>query len=357
VLNPPARRRHDHEHSEDDGPSVRVLLVDDDDNFRVWLAALMRRAGFTVATAIDGTDALEMLRAERFDLLIADYHMPRVDGFDLIRAIRRDPALSHQYAVMLTSREDLESKVAALTIGYDDFLTKSCTEIEVLAKVVAAKRMVSRQRVLAAAAREWQALATHDELTGVARRHTLFSEGKHILSDQRPLGVAIIDLDEFKPINDTYGHLTGDHILRDIGAFFLGRTRANDLIGRYGGDEFLLLVPDLPLEELSGAATRIVRELEQLRWTVDGKTFGIKATFGIGHSSLLPKGSLEQLLEAADRDLYAKKWIKKHPGERLDLYEYQQQGGGAVVPITPSASPEAPAPAADAAPPAARDGC
>jgi diguanylate cyclase (GGDEF)-like protein len=328
MLNSPTRRRQE---PPSEPPSVRVLLVDDDENFRAWLTKLMRRLGFAVATADDGEHALSMLRESQFDLLVSDYQMPRVDGFDLIRAIRADAALAHQYAVMLTSRDDVESKVTALTIGYDDFLAKSCTEVEVIAKVVAARRVVSRQQSLAVAAREWQVLATRDELTGVATRRTLLEEAGEYLQEGRAIGLAILDLDEFKPINDTFGHLTGDRILRDLGALFLSRTRASDLIARYGGDEFLLLVVDLPLEELTRASERLVAEIESLQWTVDETTFGVTSTSGLAHSSLIPNATLEQLLDAADRDLYAKKWVKKNPADAA-LYEYPGRAtGGALI--------------------------
>ena len=334
MLNPPARRHNDHDQPIDP-PSVRVLLVDDDENFRAWLTQLMRRLGFAVECADDGEHALAVLRREgNVDLLISDYQMPRVDGFDLIRKVRADPALSNQYAVMLTAKDDIESKVAALTIGYDDFLAKSCTEVEVIAKVVAAKRVVSRQRILATAAREWEVLATRDELTGVATRRTLLDEAERLLSEGRSIGVAIIDLDEFKPINDTFGHLMGDRILRDLGSIFVARTRANDLIARYGGDEFLLLVSDLPLDDLTGAAERLLGEIATQRWRSGETTFGITATGGMAHSSLIPGATLEQILDAADRDLYAKKWLKKNPAHRTELYEYPGRStGGAVVPL------------------------
>jgi two-component system, cell cycle response regulator len=334
MLNQPARR-HDDRLQPVETTAVRVLVVDDDENFRAWLTQLMRRLGFVVETADDGEQALSCLRAAPFDLLVSDHAMPRLDGFDLIRAVRADPALSDQYAVMLTASDDVESKVAALTIGYDDFLAKSCTEVEVVAKVVAARRVVSRQRVLEVAARKWEALATRDELTGVSTRRTLFEEAERHLRDGTIIGIAIIDLDGFKPINDTFGHLTGDRILRDLGTMFLDRSRANDVIARYGGDEFLLLVVNQPLDDVSGAAERMLAEIEKLEWTEKGTTFRVSATSGVAHSSLIPHAKLEQLLDTADRDLYAKKWLKKHPGAPETLYEYPGRvTGGAIVHLT-----------------------
>ncbi|HYH06342.1 MAG TPA: diguanylate cyclase [Thermoanaerobaculia bacterium] len=310
-----------------------MLLVDDDVNFRAWLAVLMRRLGFAVEVAFDGIHALEVMhKSGTFDLIIADYQMPRMNGIDLIHEVRERPALAHQYAVMLTAHDDLDSKVAALTVGYDDFLAKSCTEVEVIAKVIAAKRMLARNRQITANANEWQTIATRDELTGVATRRMLVEEVERSLAEKRDVGIALLDLDDFKPVNDTFGHLTGDRILRDVGALFLGRTRAGDLIARYGGDEFVLLVRGLPLEDLHGAAERLVTEVQAMQWTAGEVTFGVRVTVGIAHSSLLTDANLEQLLDAADRDLYAKKWLKKHPGERPELYEYPGRAtGGDVV--------------------------
>jgi diguanylate cyclase (GGDEF)-like protein len=344
----PSHRRHGDSDTPVDPPTVRVLVVDDDENFRAWLGLLMRRLGFTVETAVDGEHALSMLHTAPFDLLISDYEMPKLNGFDLIQVVRETPSLAHQYAVMLTSHDDLESKISALSLGYDDFLTKSCTEVEVVAKVIAAKRMLARHRLLSAAATEWQTLATRDELTGVATRRSLAEEAERCMREGRAVGLALLDLDDFKPINDTYGHLTGDRILRDVGALFLRRTRSQDLIARYGGDEFVLLVRDLGLDDVTGAAERLVSEIESLQWPFGDLTLTIRCTSGIAHSALLPNATLEQLLEAADRDLYAKKWLKKHPPERPDLYEYTGgKSSGAVVPLSPPHARQFPKTAAD----------
>jgi diguanylate cyclase (GGDEF)-like protein len=327
-----SRRRQDGDHAHDP-PSIRVLLIDDDDNFRHWLATLMRRLGFAVETAIDGVDGLAKLRVRPFDLVISDLEMPKMNGFELIREIRATPALTSQYVVMLTSHEDVESKVQALTVGYDDFLTKSCTEVEVVAKIVAARRMLARQQLVSVAVREWQVASLRDELTGVAVRRTFLDETERHLAEQRPVGVAILDLNGFKAINDTFGHLIGDRILRDIGALFVRRTRTNDLIARYGGDEFVLLVTDLPLDDIIGAAQRLADEIAALQWVIGDVMVQCTATFGVAHSSLLDHATVEQLLEAADRDLYAKKWILKNPGAPPVLYEYP--GQRSVAPVVP----------------------
>jgi diguanylate cyclase (GGDEF)-like protein len=210
--------------------------------------------------------------------------------------------------------------------------------VEVVAKVIAARRVLARQRQASAAAVEWEALATRDELTGVATRRSLIADAERCLAEGRQIGIAILDLDDFKPINDNFGHLTGDRILRDVGALFQRRTRAHDFIARWGGDEFVLLVRDLSLEDVSGAADRLMTEIASMQWTSGDVFFAIGVTSGIAHSSLIENATLEQLLDVADRDLYAKKWVKKHPGERPDLYEYPA-GRAASILSLPS-SPE-----------------
>lgn len=310
---------------------MRVLLVDDDIHFRHWLAHVMRRLGFAVEVAVDGVEALEKLRTWPFDLVIVDLEMPRMDGFELIRQIRASPALASQFAVMLTSHDDVESKVKALSIGYDDFLAKSCTEVEVVAKIVAARRMLSRNQLVSVALREWQALSIRDELTGVPLRRTFIAEAERYLAEKRRLGIALLDLDSFKPVNDTFGHLTGDRILRDVGALFVRRTRSMDLIARYGGDEFVLLVTDQDIEDVTGAAERLVAEIARQQWVVNETTIQITATWGVAHSALLPNATLEQLLEAADRDLYAKKWVRRNPDAPQHLYEYPGRKDTAAI--------------------------
>ena len=330
----PIRRRHDRDHAAE-AASAHVLIVDDDENFRAWLSLLMRRLGFEVTTAGDGREALTRLHEQPFDLLVCDLEMPRMNGLDLIREVRSTPALSGHYAVMLTAHEDVQSKLTALETGYDDFLPKSCSEVEVVAKVAAAKRMLARQRLLSAAMRDWQTLATRDELTGVATRRTFFDAAERYLAEGHTVGVAIIDLDAFKPINDTYGHLAGDRILRDIGSLLLNRTRADDLIARFGGDEFLLLVVDQPLADISLAAERLTNDVTTLQWLNDTATISVTATSGIAHSSLAPNATIEQLIEAADRDLYARKWVKKNPGLPQELYEYPGRTSNGTVMTMP----------------------
>jgi diguanylate cyclase (GGDEF)-like protein len=290
-----------------------VLIVEDDENFCVWLASIARKLGLMVTTASDGVEALATLRAGDFDLLIADFEMPRKDGLELIAEVRAEEETRDLYALMLTAHNELSVKVTALTLGYDDFLAKGCTEVEVTAKVAAAQRILARHRALNADAREWRDIANHDELTRVATRRFFFEQANHHLAAGENIGLVLFDIDDFKVINDQFGHLMGDRVLRDIGALFLRRTRNDDIIARYGGDEFVLLVHNLTVEETAAVAERLGAEISELRWVAGKSILNLSVTIGIACSALLPQATVEQLLAAADHELYAKKWLKKHP--------------------------------------------
>lgn len=312
TVSPALRRRSDLP-PESQSEAIRVLIVEDDDNFGMWLSAVARRLGLDVVRAADGLEALAKLHAAEFDLLISDLAMPKKDGLQLIAAVRAEPSISGLYAVMLTAHDSPAVKVNALTLGYDDFLAKGCTEVEVVAKVAAARRMLARQRALDADAREWRDIANQDELTKVATRRFFFEQAERHLADKHDLGIVLFDIDDFKAINDNYGHLMGDRVLKDIGALFLRRTRSEDLIARYGGDEFVLLVLNLGAEETRRIADRLLSELSELQWTTGDTTVHLGMTMGLGCSALIDDPTVERLLETADHELYARKWMKKHP--------------------------------------------
>lgn len=315
---------------------LRALVVDDHPPYREYVASLVRRFGFSVDVCGDGTDALVTLRANPdYDLLIVDSEMPRMSGMSLIAAIRKDQRLNDVYAILLTGREDVETKIAALRLGFDDYIPKSASEVEITAKLSAARRLVSRQRKLDEALRELYGLATRDELTGLFNRRFFFAEAERLLEERGTVNLVFYDLDDFKHINDTFGHLAGDRILRDLGSLFLRHTRAEDLIARYGGDEFVMLVQDLEPAEVEVLTGRIAEEIHAERWTFGSEMVGITVTTGIACSSLLDHPSIAQLLSAGDRDLYKNKWLRKNPDLDPSLYAYDPSRDGRVVEMPP----------------------
>jgi diguanylate cyclase (GGDEF)-like protein len=319
-MSSPGRRRTDADGA--GAEALRALVVDDAEHDRFFVATLLRRAGFVVTMADDGSAAHERVDREPYDLLVIDCEMPRMNGLDLVAHVRRSEHCAESFTMMLTARQDIETKLAALGAGFDDFLVKSMGEPEISAKVAAAQRLIIRQRKLDAAVRELYGLATRDELTGLFNRRFFFTEAERRLAAGGQLGVVLFDLDGFKRVNDTFGHLTGDRILRDVGALFLRSTRQEDLIARYGGDEFVMLVSGTGPVEVERLAARLGRGIDSLRWTAGDETFGVGVTSGVAVSILLQQPSLEQLLDASDRDLYKNKWLRANPDRDPSLYEY-----------------------------------
>ena len=334
MSDTPMRRRTDAVPAEP--APMHALIVDDDEPYRTYVGALVRRFGFTVSTAADGVHAIDALRGDtRFDLLIIDCEMPKMNGLELIAEVRRQEQGREVYALMLTAHEDLETKIRALQIGFDDFLSKSLSDSELVAKLGAARRLIARQRRLYAEMHQLYGLATRDELTGLFNRRFLFTEIERMLSEGVALSIVFFDLDNFKSVNDTHGHLAGDRILRDIGTLFLRQTRHDDVIARYGGDEFVLLIVGLSPEEVEKVAVRLALDVEHLEWNFGTGLFHLGCTAGIACASLLPNPTVGKLLNAGDRDLYKNKWVRRNPTLDPSLYEYPEGREGELREFPP----------------------
>lgn len=317
---------------------LRLLLIDDDLNYRAYIAALSRRLGFWVDTADDGAAGLERLAQGRYDVAIIDFEMPRMTGVETIARVRQSAAHANIYAMMLTGREDVGTKLTALDAGFDDFLTKASSEPELVAKIVAARRLAARQRTMDSAMRDLYGLATRDDLTGLFNRRFFISESERLLAERIPVSIVLLDLDGFKQINDRYGHLVGDRVLRDLGTALHTNTRAEDVVARFGGDEFVIAIPHLPVDRVEAVAERLTAAINALRWTTTAESFGIGVSAGVASSHLLLEPTLLQLMNAADRDMYKNKWLRKHPGEHPELYEYPAEGRGVIEWLLPRAA-------------------
>jgi two-component system cell cycle response regulator len=314
---------------------LRLLLIDDDVNYRSYVAAVTRRLGFWVDTADDGQAGIERLLHASFDVVIVDQEMPRMTGVQTIARIRAEASTKDVYALMLTGREDVDTKLTALDAGFDDFLTKTSSEPELVAKIVAARRLATRHRTMDVALRDLYGLATRDDLTGVFNRRFFISEVERMLTEGTAVNVVLLDLDGFKQINDTFGHLAGDRVLRDIGTTLNLNTRAQDVVARFGGDEFVVALPDVDVATTERVAERLTRAIEALQWG-DVQSLRIGASSGLASSHLLPNPTLVQLITVADRDMYKNKWLRKHPGVRPELYEYTSKDDDVVARLFPA---------------------
>jgi two-component system cell cycle response regulator len=295
--------------SEQQGDRVHILAVDDDRSYLNYLQLVLTRAGFEVSVAHNGPEAIERIRGEKdIDLLLVDLSMPQMDGIETVQRIHEGQYVPGLYTILLTAQDRTETKLRALDSGLDDFLTKASPEPEIVAKLRSAARRLEMERRLHLENEELQNLALTDELTGIANRRALFREGEQILAAGRALSVILFDLDMFKQINDTYGHVAGDRILADVAATFKEHTRYADIIARYGGDEFVMLLPDTEIDEAREIAERLMTRIRQLRWTMRDSVVTIGASWGVA-MALSPKESMMTLLARCDTQLYRTKRV------------------------------------------------
>ncbi|HEU4522686.1 MAG TPA: diguanylate cyclase [Thermoanaerobaculia bacterium] len=315
----------------DDAP-LRAMIVDDHESERVLIAELLSDCGFEVTACAGGAEVLAVIRQDAvFDLLVIDCEMPLISGLGLITALRAQKETADAYAVMLSARNDSETRLSALRLGFDDYISKSVGRDEVEARLRAVRRVLLRQHQLDETVRELYSLSTRDELTGVLNRRGFLLQTERLLAENKIVNLIFFDLDDFKKINDTLGHLAGDRILRDIGSLFLRRTRHEDLIARYGGDEFVMLVLHLAPAEVEALAARIAEDIAAQQWNFGAETYRIGVTTGIACSSLLDRPTIAQLLSAGDRDLYKNKWLRRNPDTDLSLYSYDASRDARVL--------------------------
>ena len=211
------------------------------------MARLLKRAGYEVEMASNGREALAKLEQGDFPLMITDWEMPEMDGIALCRALRSKEQ-GYTYIILLTSRDAIEHLVAGLQSGADDYLIKPVIEPELIARLNTGRRIVTLERSLRAANEENRRLSITDPLTGVYNRRYLMEQLPREIDRAarygRQLSTIMCDVDHFKKINDTHGHLTGDEVLKWFATTLQSGVRTSDWIARYGGEEFVIVLPE-----------------------------------------------------------------------------------------------------------------
>jgi diguanylate cyclase (GGDEF)-like protein len=291
----------------------RVLLVDDEPTQRLITARMLRRAGFEVETAGNGQEALKKIESGHFQLLVTDWEMPEMDGIALCRAVRTAGMQGYVYTILLTSRDAIEHLVAGLGAGADDYLTKPVLEPELLARLSTGKRIVTLERSLRTANEENRRLSVTDPLTGTYnRRHLMDQLPKEIdraARYARHLSVVMCDVDHFKRINDTYGHQAGDDVLRLFVQVVQKAIRSSDWVGRYGGEEFMIVLPETNMSCALTAAEHMRSEIAAHALMAGDVQILVTASFGVaGWEGPVPvNSSLDALMANCDEGVYASK--------------------------------------------------
>ena len=291
-------------------PPLKVLVAEDDPIFRRLLQNRLQNWGYQVIIVRDGAEAWQILQQpDAPGLLILDWMMPAIDGLELCRRIRKNQNGTYQYILLLTGKDDKQDLIDGLNAGADDYLTKPFDIGELRARLRAGKRILSLQQELIKAREALRFDATHDALTGVWSRgaalHLLGTEIQRGARANTSTGILMIDLDHFKNVNDTYGHMTGDEVLKEAANRISQAVRSYDYVGRYGGEEFLAILTNCTVEDLRTVAERIRSSVADL--PIGTKSAQVRATVSIGAVVTTNQAHDLEFLAVADSALYEAK--------------------------------------------------
>ncbi len=296
----------------------RILVVDDhEDNIEILDARLSSR-GYQVGRAMNGEEALEQVRTLKPHLILCDVMMPVMDGYEVSRRVKSDASLPYIPIILVTARVDPADKVEGLDSGADDYLTKPVNFPELEARVRSMLRIKrlqdeldERNRELEDVNKQLVKLSITDGLTELFNhRHIHELLGEEFERSQRTgesIGVVMMDLDHFKAVNDTHGHPTGDVILRETARMIRDSAREIDMPGRYGGEEFIALLPETDEEEAANFAQRIRTAVEGYVFRDDETTVRMTVSGGVAACARGDHDSPQRLLKRADDALYAAK--------------------------------------------------
>ncbi|MCS7233302.1 MAG: diguanylate cyclase [Synergistetes bacterium] len=292
---------------------MRILIVDDSKLIRILLKDILQmEIKGNIDEASNGEEAITKLHNNSYDLIILDVFLPDILGIEIIDQIA---ALKKEWIpiIVITSAENKEFLKEALEKGAIDYIKKPFDEIEILARVKSALRTKRLYDELKEANEKLKEMAMTDELTKLYnRRYTMIILGTEFKRSKRyknPLSVIIGDIDHFKSINDNYGHLIGDEVLRICAKLIKENTREIDVAGRYGGEEFLIILPNTTLDGAVIVAERLRRKIKEIPFKVLDKNFPIHISMSFGICSYPEKDieNEEDMLKLADEALYISK--------------------------------------------------
>ncbi len=297
----------------------KILVVDSDPEITRQLSSYLRTSGYHVLTADSGEKAESIVEQEQPSFVITDWELPGLSGLELCRRIRGMGLSNYVYVVFLTKRDTEADLAEAMYAGADDFLTKPLRKQELLARLNAGTRVVRLQSQLSIQ-------ATQDELTGLYVRRFFkdLLEKNWTLAQQvkRPLSVAILDIDHFKRINDEHGHHVGDEVIKTVARTIQDSTRASDIVCRYGGEEYCVLLPDLDEPSAVRWAERLRKAVEEMTISHDDTTVTVTISIGVAEMMAGMEDS-DELVGLADHSLLLAKQLGRNcTRSSTDLVEF-----------------------------------
>lgn len=292
---------------QEDTESQSVLVVDDSEDIHQLVNVRLRSEHLHLLHAYDADEALEMMQRINPDLILLDLDMPGTNGLTLCNIMKNTATLKHIPVIFLTGNLDVETKVKAFDLGAVDYVTKPFDGIELKARVRAALRTKRYHDLLTTKARI-------DGLTGLWNRgyfdEQLSSEVSLLHRSARPVALLMVDIDHFKPVNDTHGHPFGDQVIQRVARTINNLSRDSDIACRYGGEEFCIILRDTGSDGAIALAERMREAIAALRFKSGAEFVSFTVSIGVSSSdSFKNRDSLtgSELLEASDKALYAAK--------------------------------------------------
>lgn len=298
----------------------KILIAEDDPVSQRMLQSFLTKWGYEIIAVSSGTEALRILEGpDAPPLAVLDWMMPGMEGPEICREIRKDPERPYTYVLLLTARTQKEDLLKGLEAGADDYLTKPFDVQELRARLHVGRRILDLQHHLLAATDELRFRASHDMLTGIPNRGTILEavnrERARQIRDGGSFGVILADLDHFKAVNDTHGHLAGDIVLKEAACRMRACVRSYDSVGRYGGEEFLIVVPTGDGNSTAAVAERVREAISEKPVMTESGPISVTASLGIAVSI---DRDVKEVLRSADEALYCAKARGRNRVERFD---------------------------------------
>lgn len=291
---------------------MKVLAAEDNPVFQSMLRTMLTKWGYDVTIARDGVEAWQALQSiDHPRLAILDWMMPGMDGVEVCRRVRAAGREPYTYLLLLTARTESQDLVEGMDAGADDYLTKPFNANELRVRLRAGRRILELQEELLCAREALRVQATHDGLTGLFNRASILESLENAITrarrESKPVSVLVADLDRFKLINDTYGHQSGDLVLRESTRRMKAAVRSYDAIGRYGGEEFLVVLPGCDLETARAQAERIREAVAEGPIDSGGLPIAVTCSIGVASRVTPSPADMAALVREADLALYAAK--------------------------------------------------
>lgn len=283
---------------------AHILIIDDQENILEHYSALLCAAGMSTAFTNNPLETLEKLEQQRPDLILLDINMPLVNGYELAGVIRQFEEYQSIPILFLSAETSTEKKSSLLEIGSDDLLSKDMPPLEFVRQV---RSRVERAKILSSFMYE-------DSLTGLLNHAQIQMAAERALSQakryKRSCSIAMIDIDNFKYVNDTYGHQTGDKVLKALAQLLQQRLRTTDYIGRYGGEEFMLVLPETAIQDAGNIVNELRKAFKAIEFIEAQQTFTVSFSAGIAENR--DEETTTTLIQRADAALYRTKTSGKN---------------------------------------------